>query len=261
MGMSLTLEQMQQHVDAMRVDLDNSRVINRRKDCMVVRCGDVETGNSIIVKMWSRQGLKGLVRRVLRITPGFHEWRSLSRMRAAGVPVPVPLGFCNVSPSFLGYTEALFLEDLGACESASTHLKKLIQGRNEKSVIAFENELIDITEQIVRAGILDLDHGMNNIVVTQLGRLVKLDVELARRVFWPSRFPAMYGRMLGRLIGLHAFAVQPDVDRNRRFTERLCERLSPPPGALRRAGVYVRELMRKQRDEIGLDTQLVFPWE
>jgi len=182
-------------------------------------------------------------------------------MGNVNIAVPRPLGFCSVVPDIAGYTDVLFMEDLGECESATEHLKRLIRAGQEAQALTFENVLIDITEQILKAGMLDLDHGMNNIVVTSSGRPVKLDVELARRVIWPRLFPAMYGRMLGRLIGLHAFAVQPDVGRTKRFAERLCERLKPPPGVLKRAGSYARELMQKQLQNVGIDTQLVLPWD
>lgn len=172
-----------------------------------------------------------------------------------------PLGYFRVEPSIAGYTDVLFMEDMGDCESATEHLKRLIRAAAERQVLDFENPLIELTAQIVEAGMPDVDHGMLNIVVQSSGKPVKLDVELARKMVWPRLFPGMYGRMLGRLIGLHAFAVQPDVDRTARFAKRLCARLKPPASVLRRAGTCAREMMKKQRHSIGIDTQLDLTWD
>ena len=220
-----------------------------------------ETGDSIIVKMWSRPDLKGKLRRLLGIAACNHEWRNLTRMGDLNIAVPRPLGFCSVVPGIAGYTDVLFMEDLGNCESAMDHLKGLIRTGQEQLVLSFENMQIEMTAQIIEAGMLDVDHGMLNIVVQSSGRAVKLDLELARRVVWPGLFPATYGHMLGRMIGLHAFTVQPDVGRTTRFADRLRARLKPPRGVLRRAGMHAREMMQKQVQKIGMDTRLTLPWD
>ena len=260
-GGLLTPPQMRECLEALRIRFDDVEVINQRQNRIVIRWRQTPVGEPIIIKMWARPDLKGRLRRFFGMAACNYEWRNLLRMSRFGVSVPRPLGFCRVLPSIAGYTDVLFMEDLGGCESASDHLKQLVQAGKTEQALRFENVLIDITEQIVKAGMLDMDHGMNNIVVTSSGRTVKLDMELARRVSWPSLFTSMYGRMLGRLIGLHAFSVQPDIERNRRFSERLCNRLEPPPAALKKAGRYVRELMEQQRKEIGINTQVAFPWD
>lgn len=257
----LTRAQMDRCLDALRGSFGDANVINQRENRIVIRWRWAETGDSIIIKMWSRPDLIGSLRRLLRVAACNHEWRNLVRMSDFGIAVPRPLGFCRVAPSIAGYTDVLFMEDLGKCKSATEHLKQLIQAGQEQQALSFENVQIEMTAQMLEAGMLDVDHGMHNIVVQPSGRPVKLDVELGRQVIWPRLFPAMYGRMLGRMIGMHAFAVQPDVGRMTRFAERLCERLKPSPRILKRAGIHAREMMQKQLQKTGIDTRLILPWD
>ena len=255
---------MQRYLEDLRSNFDDANVINKRANRIVIRwrtaeSSESETGNTIIIKMWSRPDRNGSLRRLLRIAACNHEWRNLLRMSRCGIAVPQPLGFLAVAPSIAGYTDVLFMEDLGICESAMEHLKRLVQAGQEQQVSRFEDVQIEMTAQMVDAGLLDVDHGMLNIVVQASGRPVKLDVELARHVMWPRLFPAMYSIMLGRMIGLHAYTVQPDVGRTTRFAERLYGRLRPPPGVLKRAGRHALEMMRQQLQTSGIDTRLILP--
>jgi hypothetical protein len=67
-------------------------------------------------------------------------------------------------------------------------LKQLIQTGQEQQVLRFENVMIEMTEQILAARMIDVDHGLVNIVVQTSGRPVRLDFELARLVIWPRLF-------------------------------------------------------------------------
>lgn len=248
-------------LEALRANFHRASVITRRDNRIVIRWPDADPGKSIIIKMWSRPDLRGKLRRWLRIAPSDLEWRNLLRLEKIGVATPRALGSGRVVPSIDGYTDVLFMEDLGDCETALDYLKQLVRAGEESLVLSFENAVIDMTRQLVDAGMLDDDHGLLNIVVQRSGRPVRLDLEITRRVFWPRLFPSMYGRMLGRLIGLHAFAVQPDVGRTTRFAERLRGRLEPPQAVLERAAGHARAMMAKQREKIGIDTQLALPWD
>jgi hypothetical protein len=248
-------------LEALRAGIDNAKIIYRRENRIVIRWRGPASDESLIVKMWSRPDIKGRLRRLLHISSCDHEWRTLVRLAAVNMAVPRPLGFCRLTPNIAGYTEALFTEDLGECASATCYLKQLIHTGNEQQVRQFENVLIQMTEQILAAGMVDVDHGLVNIVVQASGRPVRLDFELARRVIWPRLFTTMYGDMLGRLIVLHAFAVQPDTDRTTRFAERLCEHLHPPRRSLVRAGIHIRKYLEEQLKNTGIDTRLTLPWE
>lgn len=259
--MPLTRQEMGDCLSALRESFDDADVINQRENRMVIRWKRAKAGYSIIVKMWSRPDFNGSLRRWFRTAACNHEWRNLVRMSNLGIAVPRPLGVARISPDIAGYTDALFMEDLGACVSASEHLKRLVQDGQEARAVDFEDAQIEMTVKMLNAGLLDVDHGLHNIVVPPSGKPVKLDVELGRRVIWPRLFPVMYGDMLGRMIGMHAFAVQPDSERTTRFAARLCAKLRPPASALRRAAVHAREMMKKQFEETGIDTRLAFPWD
>ena len=248
-------------LDELRAGFENAEVIYRRENRIVIRSRQAAFGQSLIIKMWSRPDLKGKLRRLLHISSCDHEWRTLVRLSQVSMAVPYPLGLCRLTPDIAGYTEALFTEDLGECASATNYLKQLIQSGQEQQVLRFENVMIEMTEQILAARMIDVDHGLVNIVVQTSGRPVRLDFELARLVIWPRLFPTPYGHMLGQLILLHAFAVQPDTDRTTQFAARLRERLRPPRRALARAAIYIRKYIKVQLDNTGIDTRLTLPWD
>ena len=257
----LTREQMRRCLEGIRAGFDNAEIVYQRENRVVLRWQDPHLGTPLIIKMWSRPELLGTLRRLLRITSGHYEWRALLRLGRLSMAVPQPLGFCRVTPAIGGYTDALFTADLGRCQSATCYLKRLIRTGQESRVVELEDLLITMTRQLLDAGILDVDHGLVNTVVKASGTLVRLDFELARHVIWPALFPTMYGHMLGRLILLHAFAVQPHTDRTTRFAHRLWERLGPPQRVLARTSVYVHKFIREQFENTGIDTELVLPWD
>jgi hypothetical protein len=256
-----TRDELRRCVDLLRAQFDRAEVLHRQKNKTVLRLrGD--GAPSIIAKLWSHPPLAGALRRMVSATPSDQEWRNSLRLAKAGVPVAQLLGRTRLAPGLAGYTDAVFMEDLGDCELATDYLKRLIALGDEARVLQFEDALIKMMERMLAAGIIDVDHGMANVVVQKSGRPVRLDFELARRVVWPALplFSAMYGEMVGRFIGLHAFAVQPDTARNTRFAARVRTRLRPSPRVLRRASAYASEMMKKQREETGIDTRLQLPW-
>lgn len=257
----ITPAQMRQCLEALRPNFDTSEIIYQRENRVVIRWRNSGLGYPIILKMWSRPDLKGSLRRLLKIGSCEYEWRNLVRLSNANVAVPRPLGFCRVVPNIAGYTDVLVMEDLGKCERAIEYLKGLFRAGHESQVLCFENAIIDMTCQILALGMVDVDHGLVNIVAQPSGRAVRLDLELARRILWPELVPGMYGRMLGHLIALHAFAIQPDTDLTTRFAQRLRERLKPSTRVLRVAGQYSQKLMRDQFQRTGIDTHLILPWD
>jgi hypothetical protein len=259
----LTQAQMTRCLDDLRDSFDRAEIVARHANRAIVRWRFIDTGQSVIVKLWSHRILAGTVRRLLGVAPPDWEWRNLIRLDKAGMPVPRPLGRCVVEPRIAGYADAVFMEDLGNCELSTDHLKRLIQTGQEHEALRFEDTLIEMAERLAKAGLLDVDHGLANIVVQGSSRTVRLDLELARPAAWARlpQYSGMYGEMVGRLIGLHAFAVQPDVARSTRFAARVCARLQPNRRTLEQAGRYAHRMMRKQREEIGIDTRLELPWD
>src|SRR5688572_653644 len=111
-------------LEALRADFAQAEVLYRRADRIVIRRREAAPQDPVIVKMWSRPDLRGVLRRILGIASHQREWRTLVRLRSVNMSVPRPLGCCRVIPSIAGYTDALFMEDLGDCEAATDYLKR-----------------------------------------------------------------------------------------------------------------------------------------
>lgn len=232
--------------------------VYRRRNRIVLRWSANDRG-SIIIKMWSRPGVRGSIRRRTRTGSCDFEYANLARLHRAGVPVPKPLGMCQVPPNTCPYSDAVFMEDLGDCRPATDHLKRLIRENDEQAVARFEDEVIEITRRIINAGMVDTDHGMVNTVVTEFGHPIRLDTEMARRVLWPAFSSGRYGRMVGWLLGTYAFAVQPDSERVIRFANRLTNRLRLSPRVVRRASRQLQQMLANQRCKRGIDTHVDWP--
>jgi tRNA A-37 threonylcarbamoyl transferase component Bud32 len=200
-----------------------SQKLKERNDASTLRV-QIESDSTVIVKLWKRPGIAGHLRRATGTDPGGRESRALARLLEAGIAVPAPLGTASFVLAESEFTDALFLEDLGSCETAFEHLKSLIRMGEEARVERFLGEVVEMTAAIVERDIIDTDHSLNNLVVTARGELVRLDTEVARQLSGRPARP--YGSMLGRLIGTFIFAVQPDLERVGPFARALVERLS-----------------------------------
>jgi hypothetical protein len=234
-------------------------VLRRRKDSMVSRLA-IEEGRTAIVKLWVRPGLRGTLRWMTGTASATRECRTLRRLHTMGAGVPRVFACCRLNRAAAPYTDVLFIEDLGICETAFDRLKRLIAERNRERIAEFESRLIELTIAILKAGIVDPDHSLMNTIVTADEQLVRLDFELAQRVPLRSLVPGLYGRMLGRLILTYVFAVQPDTKCAEEFAQRLTERLKPPQAALRAGRRFLDHRLARQRQQFGIDTVVSMPW-
>src|SRR5688572_28570728 len=123
---------MNECLDALRSSFVDANIISQRENRIVIRWRRASSRDSIIVKEWSPPDLNGSLRRLLRIAACNHEWRNQIRMIQFSIAVPRPLGFISVTPDVAGYTDVLFMEDLGKCESATEHLKEIIRTGQEQ---------------------------------------------------------------------------------------------------------------------------------
>ena len=226
-------------------------VVVRLKPC------DAET---VIAKFWNRPGLRGMLRRLTRTDPVSKEVRTLRRFRRSRVRVPKVLGHWQVNDRSLPYTGALFLEDLGECILAMEHVKTLILDGKEDELHEFEEQLIDITWNVLAAGIVDTDHTLINMVVNSSMELYRLDYEVGKKVLFRGLVPRAYGDMLGRMLESYTYAVQPDAARTYRFAKRLVDVLRPPPSVLKRVSAYVDRAMDEQHSAMGIKTEVTLPW-
>lgn len=232
-------------------------ILRQRPDAMVARVAG--SSGTVILKLWVRQGIRGLLRRVTRTGSVLREWRTLCHLYRAGVSVPKPLGYCRVQVAGQPYTDALGMEDLGNCRSALECVKTLARQGNEAELARFEDQLIGLTCSLLRAGFVDPDHSLVNTVVPEHGRPVRLDFELARFVRCPSWALNSYSEMIGRLIATYVFAVQPEVGRARRFATRLADVLNASRRVRRKAYAFTTGMLRHQQ-RLGIDVRFELDW-
>jgi hypothetical protein len=143
---------------------------------------------------------------------------------------------------------------------AIDHVKSLIDRSDWEMMRQIEDQMIDPTCGMVRAGVLDTDHGVLNLVVTPSGRPIKLDLEIARRVIFSGLAAGRLGGMIGRLVATYGFALRPDMEKARVFAMRLAEKPGASARSLRVAKSYIERMMDKQLREKGIDGRICLPW-
>jgi serine/threonine-protein kinase RIO1 len=242
-----------------RGDRQGVRVLRDRPDSATMRVAGPD-GSIVIMKFWDRSGPAFLLRRATRTSPAWREWRVSERLWHAGVAVPRPLGRYTLGSSGGRFGEALVTEDLGEVRTAIEALKDAIAAGRHAEAEAIETGVVSLTAGVVRAGVVDPDHSMYNIVQVPGGTLARLDFELARECAAPASRPALYADMLARTVGSFVFAVQPDGARAARFASRLAAELGAPPGVLRRARAGVEQMMERQREKKGIQVSVPLDW-
>ncbi len=240
--------------------LDDVDVIYRKRNRIVIRT-HVEQHGSVIVKMYARPDWKGFLRRVTRSGTCDYDWKGLLAFQRIGVRAPEPLGHCHIPANPAHFTDAIIMEDLGDCTTATDHLKMLIEDNRIDDQLAFEEALIVITQQIIEGGYVDTDHGLVNSLVRTDGELCRMDVELVRKIHSPhsKRSRTAYGFMFGRLLSSYIFAVQPDVQAVESFAFRVKERMHPSTLAWQIAAQCVDMATERQFQEIGLRMTITLP--
>jgi hypothetical protein len=217
----------------------------------------VNQASTLIVKVWMQRGLRYRIRRILGISNAQHEWRIHRYLHASGAPVPIPFAYGAKRVGRRAF-EMVVVEDLGSLTTGLMHLKRCLRDGQEETAKKFEREIIRITVGLVRAGVLDIDHKLNNFGVTDDGSVYRLDIECARR--WRGLPVEVYGKMLGRLIASHAFACQPALERTEAFATNLAYSLDAPRHVLARARAEVELMFRQQEVKVGIDSRLQLPW-
>jgi hypothetical protein len=239
----------QYHATVLRSRPDDDRI--------VIRLADTAYG-SVILKLWKRPGVKGFLRRITRTASVFREWRMSRHLQTAGVAAPVVLGYAMLAGPEWPYTEALISLDLGELTSGPDRVKALLAEGRLQEVARFESQLIDLTVLMIEHGVLDSDHSIANVALTNDGQLIRLDFELARSVFAPRMHPKLLGLMLGRLVVSYAFQVQPDTARAEQFAHRLAQRVGASRRILVHGKRFIDSRLERARtgDNIHLDLQL-----
>lgn len=238
---------------------DGVQVLRDRGDSVTVRAS-LPLGQSIIMKFWDRSGASFLVRRLTMTSPAWREWRIAERLWRGGVAVPRPIGRYTLGSAGGRFSEALVIADLGAVRTALDSLKDAISSGLEGDAGAIEAGVVALTVGVLRAGVVDPDHSMYNIVRDTRGELSRLDFELARECREPERRPDLYAAMLGRIVGSFVFSVQPDTVRAARFASALADRLGPSTEVRRGARERVEAMLEHQRAKKGIETRVPLDW-
>jgi hypothetical protein len=250
--------------DSIRVIMDRAwrggdgvQQLLKRKRALVARV-KLEDGGSVIAKLWCSPGIRALIRRKTRTSNCHNEWKVLRVLSAERASVPRPMGHCELLSG--QYTEGLLIEDLGESKLGLSHVKALIREGREQEHEQLVNWLIELTELMLRHGVVDPDHGLHNVLVTSTGRPVRIDFEVARVIRGGIEKRPAYGQMLGRLLTSYIFAAQPDLPRIQWFARRIEQTLNPPASVLREAGRFVQEQMDRQRLTMNVNTQIRLEW-
>jgi hypothetical protein len=219
----------------------------------------IEDGGTVVVKVWFIRNCKEWFKSIARLSNGWREWCMHRLLYKSGIVTPEPIAFFRLSTRKRGEAEAMIMEDIGPVTSSLSVLKKFISKGDEAEVISFENRLIDLTVDFVDLKIVDIDHQLNNLVVDDKERLLRVDLECAQKIPFFITPRKKYVKMLARFITGHIHAVQPDVSRSVHFTERLYEKLRVDHQAKVMINAQVRENLAYQLAYKGIETEVKLP--
>ncbi len=241
-------------------DLPSRDLKRRDGDCLVTRVF-LDDDHSVIAKLWNRPGLRGALRRWSGTDPLQKEIRPLQYLGSAGLSVPDALGSARLRDPDVPFTLALILEDLGDCQSATEHVKRLISDEREAELDTFLDDVLKLTRAMLDLGVVDIDHSFLNLVATPSGDVARLDFELAEKQHWREISDEKLGKMVGWMLGTYMYAVQPEVERVHDLGRRAAEVLDLNQKARRHARAKLHEVMAYQLRTSGIDTKVELPWD
>ncbi len=219
----------------------------------------LESGGTVVVKVWLIRNLKERVKYVARISNGLNEWNIHRLVYNAGIATSKPIAFYRMPMRNGTSCEVLVVEDLGETVSSLSWLKQLISRGDESKVVSFEDKLIEITARFIDLHILDIDHQLNNFVVDAHSRLMRVDFECARKHLFSLKFKKDCVKMIARFLTGHVHAVQPDVDRSARFAERLYAKVHIGHRMKAMVNENVNANLTYQLTHSGVDTKVSLP--
>lgn len=226
---------------------------------MLMRISD-SGGDSVIVKAYRQRDLKERLQGLSGLGMAQREWRAHQHIVQSGIRAPRLLEFLRLRLDSGERFEAIVMEDLGPTSNGMAHLKELIAQGEEEAIEGFEGRVVDLTERLLAAKVVDVDHQFRNIVVGRDREPMRVDFECAR-VYRGAQPPARsHGAMLGWLIVSHAFTCQPDTSRTERFAERVRQCLRPTAAVLAVAKARVERALEHQRLSNGTDSRVRLEW-
>jgi hypothetical protein len=247
------------HLEAVSRGEDDSVVHSRNRNRGGLMRGSLPSGEAVVVKFWRIRNAKERLKRFFRVSNGQREWEIHTAVYAVGVPTPKPIGFCRHLTSPTGHFEAMAIADLGETTRVLEYLKTLIEEGSEEAVSQCERALIKITSGLIRMGVVDIDHQLNNFLVDINGGFFRVDFECARQSGWLRSGRKHLVEMLARFLLSHTFVVQPDTDRTISFAERLYEVLAIDRPARALISERVKAMLEVQRLSCGIHSAVVLP--
>jgi len=216
-------------------------------------------GNTVIVKLWQIRNFKEKLKTILRFSNGRQEWQKHSYAYKRGIKVPLPIGYKTLTLSNNEKWEAMVIEDLGVTEQGLSYLKMLISKGQESEVFEFEKNLINLTADIINQKIVDIDHQLNNFLIKSDSSLFRIDFECAKTFRLKALISQKYIEMLSRLLASHVYAVQPDVERTKRFAEQLYKELIIDRKMRAMINKSVNEKLEYQFQKVGISSFVTLP--
>ena len=215
---------------------------------------------SIVIKTWSFRNMKEWFKAAAYLSNGRREWQVHRLLYGAGIHVPEPLFFRQITFPVLGRYEIMAVEDIVDSESGVQYIKRLIANGQEKKIVAFENQVIEITSELLRMRILDVDNHLNNFLIDASERVVRIDFECARRRYIFSLHQFEYATMLDRLLRSHLHAAHPESERTGRFMSRVATKLSIPTNIRQIVARITRTELQKESKKTGIDYVINLKW-
>lgn len=219
----------------------------------------LESNSTVVIKFWRMRNLKERIKSTVHLSNGWREWSMHQYIHQEILQVPTPLEFFRITLSSGEHWEVMMIEDLGSTEQGLPYFKKLIKTGDESSIIEFEKGIIEITEQLVQLGVLDIDHQLNNFLVDRDLKIFRIDFECARKTRKWVLIQREYAEMIARLLASHVYAVQPDVQRTERFAELLYGKLKLDRKIRSMINERVKIKLKYQDYKMGITSLVTLP--
>ena len=217
--------------------------------------------SSVVIKMWQHHKLRHKLRQWLQVSSAQCEIRNLAAMKHLGIRVPAPLGFAHLRPvENSEFDEAVVMEDFGRCTTGTEHIRALIASGHDILLQDFEDKIILMADALVHGAIIDRDFTVDNIVICSGEDIRRIDVEIARRVSFPTVSRYLSSEMFGPLLATYTWAVYPDTGVVPRFMRKLRDELKVSRLTWLRTEYVYNKVMKRHGIEHGGITYMKLPW-
>jgi hypothetical protein len=220
----------------------------------------VSGGKPVVVKLLAYSCLTGVSYLCRGNNPLKREWTILNDLYGSSIAVPRPLEFRSLHRrgAWFSFRDALAMEYLEGSLTAGKQARSLLDSGRIEELSRLEDEMVVLTKHLLDAGYYDIDHSPHNMLQNG-SSLYRFDFGLARKAIGSWQPIYGHGEMLGHLIAMYTFALQPDVARIPLFAGKLLNTLSPPAAVWHQARQSFVYRMEKQKRETEIDTVVELP--